>query len=92
MRIGERGSEDRRKIRRSNGCSIQHQIQISFRSEIKKDDPVPRCYQIQKMLQIRLKMFDVEDDIPYNGSILKMIQKMFDVEHDVPDLKDPPDP
>ncbi|KAJ0586990.1 hypothetical protein HanRHA438_Chr04g0156891 [Helianthus annuus] len=34
MRIGERGSEDRRKIRRSNGCSIQHQIQIWFRSEI----------------------------------------------------------
>ncbi|KAJ0521124.1 hypothetical protein HanRHA438_Chr10g0445681 [Helianthus annuus] len=50
VKIGE-------NIRRSNGCSIQHQIQIWFRSEIQKDDPVPRCYQIQKMLQIRLKMF-----------------------------------
>ncbi|MFS7904709.1 hypothetical protein Hanom_Chr01g00039251 [Helianthus anomalus] len=51
-----------------------------------------RCYQTQKMLQIRLKMFDVEDDVLDDGSMLKMIQKMFDVEHDVPDLKDPPDP
>ncbi|KAJ0955036.1 hypothetical protein HanRHA438_Chr00c03g0844881 [Helianthus annuus] len=58
---------------------------------IPKDAP-ERCYQIQKMLQIRLKMFDVEDDVLDDGSMLKMIQKMFDVEHDVSDLKDPPDP
>ncbi|MFS7914201.1 hypothetical protein Hanom_Chr02g00150631 [Helianthus anomalus] len=62
-----------------------------------KDDPHPkddpgRCYQIQKMLQIRLKMFDVEDDVSDGGSMLKMIQKIFEVEHDVPNLKDPPYP
>ncbi|KAJ0556127.1 hypothetical protein HanIR_Chr07g0310161 [Helianthus annuus] len=92
MRIGERGSEDRRKIRRSNRVPYNIRLRSGSDPKSKKTFPVPRCYQIQKMLQIRLKMFDVEDDIPYNDSMLKMIQKIFDVEHDVPDLKDPPDP
>ncbi|MFS7904467.1 hypothetical protein Hanom_Chr01g00036411 [Helianthus anomalus] len=56
------------------------------------EDAPERCYQIQKMLQIRLNMFNVEDDVSDDGSMLKMIQKMFDVEHDIPDLKNPPDP
>ncbi|KAJ0469838.1 hypothetical protein HanIR_Chr14g0712271 [Helianthus annuus] len=37
------------------------------------EDTPERCYQIQKMLQIRLTMFNVEDDVSDDGSMLKMI-------------------
>ncbi|KAF5818784.1 hypothetical protein HanXRQr2_Chr02g0070081 [Helianthus annuus] len=37
------------------------------------EDAPKRCYQIQKMLQIRLNMFNVEDDVSDDGSMLKMI-------------------
>ncbi|MFS7963244.1 hypothetical protein Hanom_Chr08g00735791 [Helianthus anomalus] len=37
------------------------------------EDTSERCYQIQKMLQIRLNMFNVEDDVSHDDSMFKMI-------------------
>ncbi|MFS7999225.1 hypothetical protein Hanom_Chr12g01163551 [Helianthus anomalus] len=37
------------------------------------EDTLERCCQIQNMLQIRLNMFNVEDDVSDDGSMLKMI-------------------
>ncbi|MFS7980307.1 hypothetical protein Hanom_Chr10g00937921 [Helianthus anomalus] len=47
-------------------------FQMTVEDALVEDTP-ERCYQIQKMLQIRLNMFNVEDDVLDDGSMLKMI-------------------